>query len=106
MLKSDLSMAGNAAITERDASSPNLEWDAESEAAWCPMIGHTYLRNVQGLCTVLPRIKIDRTGYCDEFMTAVARVSDQVKCPNTFIFRYIVDENGIEIKGASDVELD
>ena len=39
-------------------------------------------------------------------MTAVARVSDQVKCPNTFIFRYIVDENGIEIKGASDVELD
>ena len=48
----------------------------------------------------------DRAGYCDEFMTAVARVSDQVKCPNTFIFRYIVDENGIEIKGASDVELD
>ena len=46
------------AITERDAFSPNLEWDAESEAAWCPMIGHTYLRNVQGLCTVLPRIKI------------------------------------------------
>ena len=60
MLKSDLSVAGNAAITERDAFSPNLEWDAGSEAAWCPMIGHTYiyLRNVQGLCIVLPRIKI------------------------------------------------
>ena len=58
MLRSDLSMADNAAITARDVFSPNLEWDAESEAAWCPMIGHTYLRNVHCVCTVLPKIKI------------------------------------------------
>jgi hypothetical protein len=41
----------------------------------------------------------------DDFMTAVAKCEDERKNPNTFFFRYTIDEDGKEIK-VDNQELD
>ena len=56
LLKSDLGIIGDISVTQRDALKMNLEWSNESEVAWCPMVTHTYMRNLQGVCTILPKV--------------------------------------------------
>ena len=57
LLKSDLGIIGDISVTQRDALKLNLEWSNESEVAWCPMVTHTYMRNLQGVCTILPKVE-------------------------------------------------
>ena len=54
--KVDLNIIGDMAVTNIDSSNVNLEWHVDSEVAWCPVLNHTYLRNLQGTCTILPRV--------------------------------------------------
>ena len=49
----DLQIIGNASVT----SGRELPWDTDSELAWCPMLTNTYVRNLQGLCSMLPRLE-------------------------------------------------
>lgn len=98
----DLQIIGNASVT----SGRELPWDTDSELAWCPMLTNTYVRNLQGLCSMLPRLETDRTGYCERYTTNVAICQDEVEHPDTFFFRFSVDESGNEMKGMSKEQLD
>ena len=53
----DLEIIGDATVTKGNT----LPWDNASELAWCPMLGSTYVRNIQGLCTLLPRLETGAT---------------------------------------------
>ena len=127
LLKSDLGIIGDTSVTQRDALKMNLEWHNDSEVAWCPMVTHTYMRNLQGVCTILPKVYRARYKHnamyahtcttielpCaqigqenDQFMTVVAHCSNHRDHPNTFFFRHTVDESGTEIRGLEPREHD
>ena len=55
----DLEIIGDASLVQ--GREFELPWDAVGyELAWCPM-----LRNIQGVCEVLPRLETDKVGYCE-----------------------------------------
>ena len=53
----DLEIIGDTTVTKGNT----FAWDNASELAWYPMLGITYVRNIQGLCTLLPRLETGAT---------------------------------------------
>ena len=98
----DLEIIGDASLVR----GRELPWDVDSELAWCPMLSNTYVRNIQGVCEVLPRLETEKVGYCEQYTTYVAQCNNERENPDMFFFRYSVDEKGVEIKGMSPPQLD
>ena len=58
------------------------------------------------VCKLVDWLIADRSGYCEQYTTNVALCEDEENHPDTFYFRYSVDERGVQMKGMTKEQLD